>query len=359
MKFTTFHKALLFVFGLKLFYLIYAALAADVSFFSQELFTLFRRNDSFWYEIIATEGYPTTPPTGWTQLAFPFFPLYPLLVSGFMYLGFSFTVAAFLLSCILLVVWVKLIFKLYETIGSTETKALYFIVLFHVFPFHYFYHTYYTELLCGVLLLISLIAMLQNRLKTMAVGLFLLSMSRPTGIVFAFSIFLMHWINSGLGMKYLYFANWKKVLWFLAAPAGLLAYMIYLHFHCGDALAFSHALKAWGRKSALPWEAFFSQGGWEYQLLSAYSLMLIAMAVFIAVKVPLPWKVFILMGVLFPLLTGNITSYYRYFSAVFLVFVGLESRIKPNQLKFIIPVLFLLNMLTFHYWVVNHGLLAY
>lgn len=77
------------------------------------------------------------------------------------------------------------------------------------------------------------------------------------------------------------------------APLGLFAYMAYLHWQIGDALAFSHVQRAWGRATGSPldylWTALSNmpETGWlptVSQQLGAAWLVGAAMVVVMAIR---------------------------------------------------------------------------
>ena len=80
---------------------------------------------------------------------------------------------------------------------------------------------------------------------------------------------------------------------------GLFAYMAYLHFHIGDALAFSHVQRAWARPTGLPpvfvWNALtsFPKVGWvptPSQQLAVAVLTGYALSIVLLVKSASAWR---------------------------------------------------------------------
>jgi hypothetical protein len=97
------------------------------------------------------------------------------------------------------------------------------------------------------------------------------------------------------------------------APLGLFAYMLYLHLHIGDALAFSHVQRAWARPTGLPpvfvWNALtsFPTEGWlptPPQQLAAATLAAYALAIVLLLRRQYGMAVYALMCLTAPLFAG-------------------------------------------------------
>jgi len=104
-----------------------------------------------------------------------------------------------------------------------------------------------------------------------------------------------------------------QLLAIFIAPLGLFAYMAYLHWHIGDALAFSHVQRAWGRASGSPlgylWTALttFPKEGWvptTAQQLAMAWLVGFAMIVVMAIRRQFAAALFCLVCITLPLFAG-------------------------------------------------------
>jgi hypothetical protein len=142
----------------------------------------------------------------------------------------------------------------------------------------------------------------------------------------------------------------KQILALLAAPAALVMWMVYLHFHCGDALAFSHTQSAWGHKYTWPWKTLIFDGAWYKEVISWYAIALVLMVILLLRRARLGEQLFVGINVMFPLMTGLIASYYRYFSAIPQVFIRLFAAIE-SRWKLAVVICFIINTLLYYVWV--------
>lgn len=352
------NKALLFTFGLKILYLLLGNAFPNGWHGWDRLFEVMARNDSGWYFQIAADWYPSHPPAPGEQTAFPFFPLYPLLLGLVMKLTGTYIAAATLLHIALSWIWVKVLFGYLRLKGFDDRKAMMFTVLLQCFPWAYFFHVYYSEILFSTLLLWSLSALMREKPLQLMMAVFLLALCRPTGVVMA----------AGMVFFVLEKAGWlailkdrKSILLALSlagAPLAVLAWSGYLYNHCGDPLAFSHSQAAWGRAYTWPWESFFTNGFWDVQFLSAVVLIMLLITVYIMRKAGTADKLFVGLNLLFPLTTGAVTSYYRFFLVIPQVFEYLFGYFYKRWIPVAI-ILLSLNLLTFYYWVSHSGWLSF
>ncbi len=351
-------KALLFAFGLKLFYLLLGNLLPNGWNGLEHVLDVLARNDSGWYHQIARDGYPTSPPALGVQTSFAFFPLYPAIISLFRQPILLFTqnndlvyvLASLLVHLPLTWLWVVILFKWLGGMGFDPRRAFIYSIFFQVFPYHFFYHMFYSEVLFSILFMWALMAVQKKQHLALALAVALLTLCRPTGIVF----------SAGLGLWLLAENGWFRVLRqrdnliqllaLFAAPAALVLWMIYLYFHCGDPVAFSSTQSAWGHSYTWPWEPLFAGRQWYLQLISIYVLLLILTSIWLLRKARLGEQLFFWMNALFPLITGSIASYYRYFSVIPTYFLRLFA-VLETRWKWVVVLGMSLNILLYYIWV--------
>lgn len=351
-------KALLFAFGLKLFYLLLGNLLPNGWNGLEHVLDVLARNDSGWYHQIARDGYPTSPPALGVQTSFAFFPLYPAIISLFRQPILLFTqnndlvyvLASLLVHLPLTWLWVVILFKWLGGMGFEPRRAFIYSIFFQVFPYHFFYHMFYSEVLFSILFMWALMAVQKKQHLSLALAVALLTLCRPTGIVF----------SAGLGLWLLAENGWFRVLRqrdnliqllaLFAAPAALVLWMIYLYFHCGDPVAFSSTQSAWGHSYTWPWEPLFAGRQWYLQLISIYVLLLILTSIWLLRKARLGEQLFFWMNALFPLITGSIASYYRYFSVIPTYFLRLFA-VLETRWKWVVVLGMSLNILLYYVWV--------
>ncbi len=125
-------------------------------------------------------------------------------------------------------------------------------------PFSIYFTTFYTEVL--FVLLTNCVFLAVKRGNYLAAGglAALLSATRIVGVFIVFAIalqYVLDFVGRGGRLRGLLAEVWRRpeiVLALLIAPLGLFAYMAYLHFYMGDALAFSHVQRAWGQGDRQP-----------------------------------------------------------------------------------------------------------
>lgn len=367
--FTSFHSKLtqklpylnsvFLLLGVKLFYLMMGWLLLKCNY--SEVLEVFTRNDSFWYLKIVNEGYPTVPPTPWVPDAFPFFPLYPLLVKLFQLGGLlSFHLAAFFVNIILLFLLVKGLSALNYFYQNSQ-KLFRFLLFWLILPYHYFFFVNYTELLFLVLFVWIMVWIEKQQWRLLGVFLMLLSLSRPTGVVAAFLLWIWKFFAKKETIQNIPNSIFKVNSWvYLCAPISLGIYMIYLHFHCGDALAFNHSVISWGRSWGSPFRGFMDWRDRDHVVMAIYTSCCLIGAAFFTAKLKLGEKIYQWGMTIFPLFSGLLVSFYRYFMVILPIqLVWFESLENNKYKKVVMLFLAAINLSTFVYWVLNHGLLSY
>lgn len=236
--------------GLVLRYLAFAAVTPDASLagFADGLC----RWDCIWYVHIADRGYDPFPvPDMITAGNWAFFPLSPLVVSGLQYLlpGTTIVIAT-IASLVLSVLAAVSAWPLLE--GDRRAYVLYSAFLLSG-PFSIYFTTFYTEVLFVLLTTLVFVALKRSSYVPAAVASALLSATRIVGVFAVLSIITQAFLDyRRTGGKVWGFVPWalrdaKLVFAIFLAPAGLFAYMGFLYWRIGDALAFSHVQRAWAR----------------------------------------------------------------------------------------------------------------
>jgi hypothetical protein len=291
--------------------------------------------------------------------AFPFFPLYPILLKITSLGIFNFDVSAFLLSFILLFLFAKGISKL-EYFQNDQSKIISYLIVWLALPFHYFFFVNYTELLFITVLFWVLVSIEQQKYLQLGILLFMLVLCRPTGLIAAFLIWIWKVMLKNEKRNFVKSIFSKQSLLFLAAPLSLLSYMIYLHLHCGDAFAFNHSVITWGRTWGNPLRGFLDLRDWNYFVLTGITFVLLLFTAVYTRKLTLGESIFQWGMAIFPLFSGLLVSYYRYFMVVFPIHSAWANEINRSKYKkWVIALFFAINIITFGYWVINHGILSY
>lgn len=320
------------------------------------------------YERLALNGYEGRP-SGFDKgdaNNWAFFPFYSVLVWTVSKLtGLSVLVAGSLLTG-LLTVWAAIVsWPLFE--GRFRAYVLFCAFLF-LGPFAYYFNTLYTEALFILLTAAGFVLLRQRDYVAAGLTGALMSATRATGLVFMAAILiaaLQNHVRDGGTVRGFFASAWKRTDLLLAlalVPVGISLFAVFLWFHAGDALAFQHIQRAWGRAFANPlwnlWltvEMQFKAGNFRtvstdlaFGLAALFGM---SMAVVMAVKGKWDWAVFSLLGVLLPLST-NAYSMLRF--VVGLAPVLIMSALvlgRPRWLVYLlVPVLLILGVFLQETW---------
>ena len=321
------------------------------------------------YERLALYGYEGRP-SGFDKgdaNNWAFFPFYSIIVWAISKVtGLSVLVAGSLFTS-LTAVWAAILaWPLFE-----NRLRAYFLFCFFLFlgPFSYYFTTLYTEALFILLTVAGFVLLRQRDYVTAGFTGALMSATRSTGLLFMAAIIVaaaQNHIKDGGTLRGFLAGLWKRTDLLLAValvPIGISLFAVYLWFHAGDALAFQHIQRAWGRAFANPFwnlwltiELQFKNG--NFRTISSdlafgiAALFGMAMAVVMAWKGKWDWAIFSLFGVLLPLST-NAYSMLRF--VVGLAPVLIMSAMIFSRWKWlfwlILPVLLILDIFLLPTWI--------
>lgn len=201
--------------------------------------------DSYHYLLIIDNGYGQQKSA--EQV---FFPLFPVTVKALTVLnvptvwaGFLVNLIAGYFACLFLALVARQFFE------DKPEYVLNALLIFLVFPTAYFLTAFYTEAMFCAL---GFGAFYFARRQNWALACLLLvgiTATRLPGLVFVVAVFVEYLSSKKFKLKRID----KQILWFLLAPLGLVAYMVYLNKHFQDPLMFIHA---------------YSYSNWTYQKLN-------------------------------------------------------------------------------------------
>jgi hypothetical protein len=216
--------------------------------------------DCGWYISIATSGYDAAPHLvgNARQANWAFFPLYPFLLRCLSTMtGIGPRIAGVVLSTASFIIFAVLGSRYREVTRSPENVWLWPLLLI-AWPYSFYFHATYTEALYAAFAICGLLALEAGRPFAAACASAALTATRPTGIVFA------AWIGAERLVRALTAGSvWRagmELLPAVIAPAGLLAFMLFLYAKLGDPLAFAHIQTGWrhaaGNPVAVLWDGF-------------------------------------------------------------------------------------------------------
>jgi hypothetical protein len=215
------------------------------------------RWDATYYLGIATDGYqPYLEVLRGARVAF--FPVYPLLVRGLG--GFASdgaaALAAVAVSLAALYAGLRLLHRL-AAIELGERAAGATVVLLAFAPVAFFFSAPYTESLFLLLSVGAFLAARTGRWALAGVAAGLASGTRPTGAILVVPLLILYLYGPRtdaeprVRSRALLPRHRPRldILWLALAPAGVIAYSLYLRHRVGDALAWQHIQPLFGRRS--------------------------------------------------------------------------------------------------------------
>lgn len=304
------------VVGLLVRYLAYANTVGDVTV--AHFVDGLCRWDCGWYVRLSEEGYDPFPvPSMINAGNWAFFPLYPMLIGALRAVtGLPTMLVATTASIVLSIAATRIAWPL---LGKDLRAYILFSAFLLAGPFAIYFTTFYTEVLF-LTLTICVFTALQRR-AYLAAGIFaaLVSGTRIVGVFIVLAIVLQAWLDHRqrggtlAGFVPSILKRPDILVAIFVAPLGLFAYMAYLHWHIGDALAFSHVQRAWGRATGNPlvylWNALtnFPRDSWwptVSQQLGAAWLVGMAMTIVMAARRQFPAALFCIICLTLPLCAG-------------------------------------------------------
>jgi hypothetical protein len=302
------------------------------------------RWDASWYLVIAHYGY--RPDLGaFTSSRDAFFPLYPLALRAFGWLGVPLVLAGVVISMLALAFALYGIHRLttleFTRLGKPGGEVARLAVLVSAFaPMAFFLSAVYSEALYLAISVGLFYAARQGRWALVGVLAALAGATRSAGIVLLLPALLLYAYGPredrrpdfpsarGLALRY---KPRKEILWLALAPVGLALYTGYLGLAGGDPLSPFHAQDVWGRHFAGPylgvWDglqaafegarqllsfqqghAYFDTGGESAFVAAEHNLLLVAflLAAIVAIvgvvrTLPLAYGAYVIAALALPL----------------------------------------------------------
>jgi hypothetical protein len=261
--------------------------------------------DCGWYLRIVKDGYllePDAHPRG-DAANWAFFPLFPLIAKVLNAFGVDAGFALVTTSKLSLFFAIYFFMRLAtEELGEAATLPGGALVAFN--PYLIYAHAGYTESLYLALTCAAFLALRHNNWIRAGFYGALLSATRLIGILLVISNLLKmlsEYRKSPVEIK------WQDcLLALLITPLGLALFMIYLHHHVGDALAFKHIQVAWSREVSNPvinLVSGFLEGGWSGYYATVATISLLS-GLWLTVTGRAHYGLFLIGATLIPLSTG-------------------------------------------------------
>src|SRR5712691_9460318 len=171
-----------------------------------------------------------------------FFPLYPLLERGLMFITRNPDAAGLLIANLAGLVMLVVLYRLVEEDFDQE-RAYRTVLYLSVFPTAFYFAAAYTESLFLCLTLLSFYHMRHGHWWLAGVFGLLASLTRPTGLLLLVPFCYEYLRQHHFKLKTIRL----DILGGIGIPAGLAIFAVYCYFQFHDLLAFSHAESHWGR----------------------------------------------------------------------------------------------------------------
>jgi len=315
------------------------------------------RWDSVYYLFIANNGYNYDQNA---RSVTAFFPLYPMIINFFSNLfNIESSTAAVIISsffCLLTCVYIYKLAKL-NTFDDTIAKRVVLYLL--IFPTAIFLITVYNESLFIFLAVASFYYAQKQKWFLSGIFGFFASLTRIQGVIL-FVALLIEYLDQ---RKFDFRKIKPDILSLLFIPAGIGSFMIYLHIKFGNALLFLSEQQKWGR-STMPkiqnyiemfyghFKTLFSPlvsdntnfgKNFDSDVQIIVFLIFIILSIIIFFKLRKSYGIYMLLGLLIPAYTCNLTSIQRYVLLLFpfFIFLGILGKNKFfNYSVIIISTLF-------------------
>lgn len=309
--------------------------------------------DVNWYIGIAQHGYEQIPFNNDVPRNWAFFPLFPLLLHLASYVTGEFVLTGMALSNLCFLFALFLLHRVSLLFGLSADDAERVLFYLAVFPTSYFFSIPLPESLFLMLTVGSFYFAKSERWWLAGVCGALASATRTTGVLLLFALAVLYWemYRPERSIR----ALRKEILALLLIPAGLVSFMIYLHFVTGNAFAFKGAMAAWGRKAGFFFTPLIDYLGhpaviaahWDFKLLNFFAVVLaLACGIVLLKRRQFALGVYTLLGVLVALSSALLQSQARYAMVVFPVYIVLATlgrrRRVDQTIRAIFTVLFAL-----------------
>ncbi len=294
------------------------------------------------------------------EAAWAFFPLYPLITAALQsFLSLSPDTALMIVSNVAALAAGFLAAKILRN----RDALIAFCVILYSGPFSFYFATGYTEALFLALTLACFLFLSKRQYVIVGILAALLSATRTVGVMMTIAILvaaLQDHLRQGRSIRSFPVAalqNPQLVLGLALAPLGLFLYMSYLHYLVGDALAFSHVQRAWGREMGNPLvilvsalktkdlAQFFQAGEFSERWCALWTVIGLALTGYLVWLRRLPEAVFALLAILIPLST-HVVSMPRYVIGLAPLLIVASQLIAARKISMIIslPLLVLSNI---------------
>ncbi|RPH34515.1 MAG: hypothetical protein EHM93_00335 [Bacteroidales bacterium] len=331
-----------------------------------------KRNDTGWYEKIATNWYPKITDVkdlgynngpDFKQSEWAFFPLYPAMNRVCIkYLNIDFNTSGFFWTLIFSTLAFIGFYKFCEFYLNDSKKALYISLVFMLFPFHYYFSMMYTEAIFFTFLIFSFISIHTGKYKYIPLLIVPLVLIRPNGVIALVPLYFYYLERNGILSKKHFNLSLllsRRIILqsflFLSGAIVFLLYCVYQKYMTGYYSAFSIAQAGWYKEFMFPLLALFRRSDFASQFNSVYTIAIILLSVFSWKRFSISLNILIWTTILLPLCSGSVTSMPRYISVIFPISLIIGEWMYSSKIKYsALSLLLVLQLFVFYYWLIYH-----
>jgi hypothetical protein len=282
--------------------------------------------DSAWIMNIAINGYEKEPFNTATQHTWAYFPLYPILLRACASVTREFPLTGMALSSCFFFLALIFFHKTVEEFGYEKALADRAVFYLAAFPTSYFFSLAQTESLFLLLTVGCFYSAKRRRWWLAGVCAALASATRFAGVFLLVPLAVLYWQSYRHRVR-------ANVASLVLVPLGLVAFMIYLKFITGNALAFADIQVTWGHSPGFFWRPLLTyladplrlSAGWDFRLLNFAAAVTALVCVAVLLK-RRQWALglFALVSIIVPMsYQPLLQSFARYVMVIFPVFIVL------------------------------------
>jgi len=287
------------------------------------------------YLEIAQHGYVNNSLTA-------FFPLYPLLIRGMMFIIPPPIISALIVSWLCLVGALYFYIKIIkEFVSKDKYVDLLGLMIFLFFPTAVFLVATYTEGLFALLSLSAIYAAIKHRYVIAGILAGLSTLTHPNGVFIVILIALLLW-EARLKI-------WQILVSLVLGGMGILSYIIYLWRTKNKPLDFVHAQKGNNWLS----------GHYISTIINSLTAIDLLMYSLIILSVVYWWSrrkslaIYSMLFVLLPLIGGNFAGYSRYSLMAFPLQLMLLDKFRSSRVLY--PLVLVLSAILWSYFVIHYA----
>jgi hypothetical protein len=319
--------------------------------------------DCGWYHSVAVSGYDRLPLPQTMSANLGFFPAFPIGVWLLMKLtGLPFVASGLILNALLswLFCWIALKYKS-ELNLKDEVETTVFLAAFLLSPWSLYNHVPYTEMLFNVTVLGAFVFWRSGNYTAAAAFGAVLTATRPTGIFLPLVLSIELCYRERHRFIDLVGRPDGRLRALAVMPLGLAAHMVFLYFHVGDPLAYSHVQEVgwgWSLENPLAVLVAASVVGLKGQY-GAAAFLLASAALLTGVllrRIPHSLAAFAWLAPCVPL-TAFVLSQPRYALALFPIYLVVPAA--PRVVRFVlIAMLALGQAVIVYFWLLKSTVLT-